>query len=59
MKLHPAVKTALCLLVAGPILCTAPAVGQMPAGGVNPPPKYIYLSNVEIKPNMTGCLHRN
>ncbi len=55
MKLHPAVKTALCLLVAGPVLCTAPAIGQMPPSGVNPPPKYIYLSNIEIKPNMTGA----
>ncbi len=54
MKLHPAVKAALCLLVAGPIPCTAPAVGQMPPSGVNPPPKYIFLTNIAIKPNMTG-----
>jgi hypothetical protein len=54
MKLHPAVKAALFLLVAGPILYTAPAVGQMPPSGVNPPPKYIYLTNISIKPNMTG-----
>ncbi len=54
MKLHPAVKSALCLLVAGPILCTAPAVGQAPPSGVAPPPKYIYLTNIAIKPNMTG-----
>lgn len=59
MKLHPAVKTALCLLVAGPILCTAPAVGQMPPSGVNPPPKYIYLTNIAIKPNMTGSFIAN
>lgn len=53
MKFHPAVKTALCLLVAGPLLSTKPAAAQMPTG-VAPPPKYIYLSNVAIKPNMTG-----
>ena len=52
MKVHLAFKAGLCLLVAGPILCTAPAVGQ--PSGVNPPPKYIYLSNIAIKPNMTG-----
>ncbi len=52
MKIHFAVKAALCLLVAGPILCAAPAVGQ--PSGVSPPPKYIYLSNIAIKPNMSG-----
>jgi hypothetical protein len=53
MKVHPAVKAALCLLVAGPLLCTKPAAAQIPSG-VNPPPKYIFLSNIAIKPNMSG-----
>lgn len=59
MKLNPAVKAAMCLLVAGPILCAAPAVGQMPPSGVNPPPKYIFLTNIAIKPNMTGSFIAN
>jgi hypothetical protein len=59
MKVNPAVKTAMCLLVAGPILGTALAVGQMPPSGVNPPPKYIYLTNIAIKPNMTGAFIAN
>jgi len=54
MKFHSAVKAALSLLVAGPMFCAAPTVGQAPPSGVNPPPKYIYLSNISIKPNMTG-----
>jgi hypothetical protein len=53
MKVRLAVKIALCILVANPLLCTKPAAAQMPSG-VNPPPKYIYLSNVAIKPNMSG-----
>ncbi|MGO9324951.1 MAG: hypothetical protein ACLP07_10355 [Terracidiphilus sp.] len=58
MKVHPAVKAALCLLVASPLLATKPAAAQMPSG-VNPPPKYIFLSNVAIKPNMTGSFIAN
>ncbi len=58
MKVHLAVKIALCLLVAGPLLSTKPAAAQMPSG-VNPPPKYIYLTNVAIKPNMTGSFIAN
>jgi hypothetical protein len=54
MKVHPAVKTALCLLVAGPLLSTKPAAAQIPSG-VAPPPKYIYLSNISIKPNMSSA----
>src|ERR1700722_2583483 len=53
MKLHPAVKAALCLLMMAHIPGTKPAFGQMPSG-VAPPPKYIYLTNISIKPNMTG-----
>ena len=33
MKVHPAVKTALCLLVAGPLLSTKPAAAQIPSRG--------------------------
>ncbi|MGA2906782.1 MAG: hypothetical protein ABSE36_03695 [Terracidiphilus sp.] len=55
MKVHPAVKAALCLLVAGPLLSTKPAAAQLPSG-VNPPPKYIFLSNIAIKPNMAGSV---
>jgi hypothetical protein len=51
MKVHPAVKAALCLLVAGSVLSTKPAAAQI-SSGVAPPPKYIYLTNVAIKPNM-------
>jgi len=58
MKFHPAVKAALCLLVAGPLLSTKPAAAQIPSG-VAPPPKYIYLSNIAIKPNMTGTFIAN
>jgi len=54
MKLHPAVKAALCLLIMAHIPGTKPAVGQAPPSGVAPPPKYIYLTNIAIKPNMTG-----
>ena len=53
MKVHLAFKVALCLIVAGPLLSTKTAAAQMPSG-VNPPPKYIYLSNIAIKPNMSG-----
>ena len=54
MKLHPAVKAAMCLLLMAHIPGTKPALGQAPPSGVAPPPKYIYLSNIAIKPNMTG-----
>src|SRR6202161_461292 len=54
MKLHPAVKAALCLLIMAHIPGTKPAVGQAPPSGVAPPPKYIYLTNIAIKPTMTG-----
>lgn len=53
MKVHLLVKAALCLLVAGSLLCARPAAAQIPSG-VHPPPKYIYLSNIAIKPNMTS-----
>ena len=53
MKVNLAVKVALCLLVAGALISTKPAASQMPSG-VNPPPKYIYLTNIAIKPNMAG-----
>lgn len=52
MKVHLASKVAMSLFVAGSMLVAAPAVAQ--SSGVNPPPKYIYLSNIEIKPNMRG-----
>lgn len=58
MKVRLAVKIALCLLVAGPLLSTKPAAAQIPSG-VAPPPKYIYLSNIAIKPNMTGTFIAN
>ncbi len=58
MKVRLAVKIALCILVAGPVLSTKPAAAQMPSG-VNPPPKYIYLTNIAIKPNMTGSFIAN
>ena len=58
MKVRLAVKIALCLLVAGPLLSTKPAAAQIPSG-VAPPPKYIYLSNIAIKPNMTGSFIAN
>lgn len=58
MKVHLAVKVAVCLLVAGPLLFTSPTSAQIPSG-VNPPPKYIYLSNIAIKPNMSGSFIAN
>ncbi|HEY1804043.1 MAG TPA: hypothetical protein VGG45_06140 [Terracidiphilus sp.] len=57
MKIHAAAKAALCLLVAGSLFSALPSVAQ--PSGVAPPPKYIYLSNISIKPNMTGSFIAN
>jgi hypothetical protein len=57
VKFHAAAKAALCLLVAGSLFCALPSVAQ--PSGVAPPPKYIYLSNISIKPNMTGTFIAN
>jgi len=58
MKVRLAIRIALCILVAGPLLSAKTAAAQMPSG-VNPPPKYIYLSNIAIKPNMSGSFIAN
>jgi hypothetical protein len=57
VKIHAAAKAALCLLVAGSLFSALPSVAQ--PSGVAPPPKYIYLSNISIKPNMTGSFIAN
>jgi hypothetical protein len=41
---------ALCLFSATLTLSSAPAVAQMDAGQVHSPSKYLFLSNVELKP---------
>jgi hypothetical protein len=46
----------ICLAVAGLALTTAPAaVAQPEAGTISGPSKYLYLSNVELKPNESGA----
>lgn len=52
MKVRTALSAAVCSLVATAVLCAAPALAQ--DANVHPPEKYLYLSNISIKPNMTS-----
>ncbi len=56
MKFQSRSVAALCLLCAGLTLNPIPAaLAQQEAGQVHSPSKYLYLSNVEIKPNQNGA----
>lgn len=56
MKLCISSQALFCLLFAGLTLSPAPAaLAQQEAGQVHSPSKYLYLSNVELKPEQSGA----
>jgi hypothetical protein len=56
MKLRVISPTGLCFLIAGLTLSPAPpALAQQEAGQTHSPSKYLYLSNVELKPEQAGA----
>jgi len=56
MKLLSSSAASLCLLIAGFTLSAAPAaLAQHEAGQALGPSKFLYLSNVELKPNQSGA----
>ncbi len=59
MKSHPAVNVALCLLIGGVTLSTAPAALAQQPGQTHSPSKYIYLANEAIKPGMASAVIKN
>ncbi|MDE3186010.1 MAG: hypothetical protein KGM96_00630 [Acidobacteriota bacterium] len=56
MKFHSISFASLCLVLAGSTLCPNPtALAQQEAGQVHSPSKYLYVSNVELKPNLSSA----
>jgi len=56
MKLRVISPAPLCLLFAGLTFSPAPAaLAQQEAGRTHSPSKYLYLSNVELKPEQSGA----
>ncbi len=54
MNIRSAVNAALCLCVACAVLCAVPTAAQQDSNPAHQPPKYLFLSTVAIKPDMTG-----
>jgi hypothetical protein len=59
MKLRIGSKVPLCLLIAGITLSTAPSLlAQREAGQTQGPSKYLYLTNVDLKPEQSNAYEK-